>query len=61
MDIEDEELHILDISNLSFDDTDRVAKLVSELAEVCETSGFFYLKIEDKFGRHCVDILNAAR
>ena len=61
MDIEDEKLHILDISNLSFDDTDRVAKLVAELSEVCETSGFFYLKIEDKFGRHCVDILNAAR
>ena len=61
MDIEDEKLHILDISNLSFDDTDRVAKLVEKLSEVCETSGFFYLKIEDKFGRHCVDILNAAR
>ncbi len=59
--MENENLHILDISNLSFDDVERVDKLVDELSEVCETSGFFYLKIEDKFGRHCVDMLDAAK
>jgi isopenicillin N synthase-like dioxygenase len=59
--MENENLHILDISNLSFDDVERVKKLVDKLSEVCETSGFFYLKIEDKFGRHCVDMLDAAK
>jgi hypothetical protein len=59
--MENESLYILDISNLTFDDVDRVEQLVSELSEVCETSGFFYLKIEDKFGRHCVDMLDAAK
>ena len=59
--MENENLHILDISNLSFDDVERVDKLVAELSEVCETSGFFYLKIEDKFGRHCVGMLDAAK
>ena len=57
----DEELQVIDISDLSFDDVPRVEKLVADLSRICETSGFFYIKIEDKFGRHCLDMIDAAR
>ena len=59
--MESEDLQILDLSDLDFDDVTRVEKLVSELSHICETSGFFYIKIEDKFGRHCLDMIDAAR
>ena len=39
----------------------RVEKLVAQLSESCETSGFFYLKIEDHFGEKCMQMLNAAK
>lgn len=58
---EQQDLKVLDISNLDFDDVTRVQKLVDELSHICETSGFFYIKIEDNFGRVCCDMLDAAR
>ena len=39
----------------------RVEKLVAQLSESCETSGFFYLKIEEHFGEKCMQMLNAAK
>jgi isopenicillin N synthase-like dioxygenase len=62
MEFEDEKLTILDISNLDFNrDKLRVDKLVAQLSEACENSGFFYLKIEPNFGAECSRIVKAAK
>ena len=63
------DLRILDISNLSFDDDNsiRVEKLVAQLKEACESSGFFLLKIasddgsSDDFGKICLKMLQDAK
>ena len=62
------DLRILDISNLSFDDDKsiRVEKLVAQLKEACESSGFFLLKIasddaSDDFGKICLKMLQDAK
>ena len=47
--------------SLEWNDHVRVEKLVAQLSESCETSGFFYLKIEDHFGEKCMQMLNAAK
>ena len=64
------DLRILDISNLSFDDDNsiRVEKLVAQLKEACESSGFFLLKVAsdkdgsaDDFGKICLKMLQDAK
>ena len=63
------DLRILDISNLSFDDDSiRVEKLVAQLKEACESSGFFLLKVAsdkdgsaDDFGKICLKMLQDAK
>ena len=54
-------LKILDISDLDWNDHRRVNKLVNELSESCETSGFFYLKVSDEFGQTCIEMLQSAK
>jgi isopenicillin N synthase-like dioxygenase len=41
---ETDALYVVDISDLSFDDASRVGQLVGQLSDICESSGFFYLK-----------------
>ena len=50
-------LKILDISNLDWNDHIRIRQLVNELSVSCETSGFFYLKVSDEFGQTCIEML----
>ena len=54
-------LKILDISNLDWNDHIRIRQLVNELSVSCETSGFFYLKVSDEFGQTCIEMLQAAK
>ena len=55
------DLEVIDITDLSFDDEERVAKLTEDITRAVTTSGFFYLKIEPDFGKRCVAMLEAGK
>jgi len=55
------DLEVIDITDLSFEDEARVAKLTADITRAVTTSGFFYLKIEQDFGKKCTDMLEAGR
>ena len=52
---------MIDISFLSFEDKPRVNKLVQDISKAVTSSGFFYLKIDDGFGKKCSLMLEACK
>ena len=55
-------LRILDITDLDFDDSIRVEKLINQLSGSCERNGFFMLKVGGKeFGEICLKMLTEAK
>lgn len=55
------DLEVIDITDLSFDDEARVARLTEDITRAVTTSGFFYLKIEQDFGKRCAAMLEAGK
>ena len=54
-------LEVIDITGLSFDDHDRIEKLVADITKSVTTSGFFYLKIEEDFSKDCHRMMEAVK
>ena len=61
MGVTTDNLEVIDITDLSFDDFARVDQLIKDITRAVTSSGFFYLKIEDGFGKKCLEMLEAGR
>lgn len=54
-------LPLIDITNLDWNDAQRVNRLVRSVKIASSTTGFFYIKIGLEFGKDCIKMLEAGQ